>query len=74
MVLSYRDLHYLSQKLDLKLPKLDDLLPACEETLHNEIVINYSKTTKSNAKIKRIPTSMKLDGYSLELCQKHEDK
>ena len=43
-----RHLHHLSQELDLQIPRLDDLPPACEEVLHNKIVIDFNNKMKSN--------------------------
>ena len=43
-----RHLHHLSQELDLQIPRLDDLPPACEEVLHNKIVIDFNNIMKSN--------------------------
>ena len=42
-----RHLH-LSLQLDLQIPRLDNLPPACQEALHNKIVIGYNKIMKSN--------------------------
>ena len=54
LFLRYRHLHNPSLKLDLQVPRLDDL-PACQEALHNKFVIDYNKIMKS-------------DGFRCRLC------
>ena len=48
LVQRYRHLHHLSLQLDLQIPILDDLCPACQEAFHDKIVIDYNKIMKSS--------------------------
>ena len=34
--------------MDLQITRLDDQTPACQEALHNKIIIDYNKILKSN--------------------------
>ena len=48
LVQRYSRLLHLSMQLDLQIPRLDDLSPACQWPFQNKIIIDYNKIMKSN--------------------------